>query len=147
MKTQKLLRLLIFTIALTTGLIIVACQKDPEPYVFPDPSTLPKGLTGTWIEASKRIDTIVFTSNSDTGMFWLYRGYRMVNGYQIPAIGSGDYDFRIIPDSIRIRWGLSSALEPATYYFKFNDSYLIIKIGHFTSFTVNEDPLTFRKIK
>jgi hypothetical protein len=147
MKIEKTLYFLIFTITLTTGLIIVACQKDHEEYVFPAPSTLPKGLKGTWIEASKRIDTVAFTSNLDTGMFWLYRGYRMVNGYQIPAIGSGNYEFSIIPDSIRIRWGLSSVWEPATYYFKFNDSDLIIKIGHFTSFTVIEDPLTFRKIK
>jgi hypothetical protein len=147
MNKQKIMHLLILTIALTTGLIIAACQKDTEPYVFPDPGTLPEGLIGTWIEASSRIDTIVFTSNSDTSMFWLYRGYRMVNGYQIPAIGSGNYEFRIIPDSIRIRWGLSSTWEPATYYFKFNDSDLVINIGHFTSFTVNEDPLTFRKIK
>jgi hypothetical protein len=147
MKIQKLSRLLIFTIALTTGLIIVACQKDPEPYVFPDPSTLPNGLKGTWIEASSRIDTIVFTSNSDTGMFWLNRGYRMVNGYQIPVLGSGGYEYSIIPKSISTRWGLSSTWEPATYDFKFNELDLIINIGHFTSFTVTEDPLTFRKIK
>ena len=147
MKREKLLHLLFLTLAMSTGFIIIACQKDHEQYVFPDPSTLPQGLKGTWIEASKRIDTVVFTSNSDTGMFWLYRGYRIVNGYQIPALGSGDYAYRIIPDSIRIRWGLSSVWEPFTYYFNFNNSDLIIKIGRFTSFNINGDPLTFRKIE
>jgi hypothetical protein len=41
-------KLLPFTLTLLTTVILTSCQKDN----FPDPSTLPKGLVGLWVETN-----------------------------------------------------------------------------------------------
>jgi hypothetical protein len=117
------------------------------PKEFPDPGTLPKGLTGSWVETDRKTDTLVFTSNSDTGFFWLNRGYEKINGYYLPLLGSGDYEYKITSDSIKLRWGLSSALGTITYYFNFNEPELIFRIGKFAPFNTNQSILAFRKIR
>jgi hypothetical protein len=138
--TSKLSWLLFMLIFVT----LYSCQKIE----FPDPSTLPKGLQGSWVEISKGNDTIIFNSNKDTGGFYLARGRDYYNGYLLPKIGSAPYAYIIKTDSIYVVDGLSSSLLGRNYYFSFNEPSLTIKIGKFCKYIdVNKPTLTFRKIK
>jgi hypothetical protein len=138
---RKLIFGLIVTISL--GIILVSCQKEE----FPDPITLPKGLTGSWVETSTRTDTIRFNSNNLSGYFYLSRGFAMTNGYWLPKIGSAPYSYKITADNISVIDGLSSAMEGGTYYFKFDEPNLTIKIGKFCKYIATKKSiLTFRKI-
>jgi hypothetical protein len=145
MKTKTVIRrLLPLTLAFLTGFIIISCQKDE----FPDPSTLPKGLAGLWVETHTKTDTIDFYSDNSSGLFNLSRGYAITNGYYLPKIGSAPYMYKISGDSISLTNGLSSAMEGGTYYFKFDEPNLTIYIGKFSNYiTTNRSILTFRKIK
>lgn len=130
--------LILFLIAL------FSCQKIE----FPDPSTLPKGLQGTWVETSKGADTIIFSSNKDTGGFYLARGRDYYNGHLLPKIGSAPYAYIIKSDSIHVVSGLYSTFLGTNYYFKFNESSLTINIGKFCEYIdVKKSILTFRKIQ
>jgi hypothetical protein len=81
MKTKSLGKCLLFlAVALSAGVLFISCQKDKS-FHFPDPSTLPKGLTGSWVEINTDADTISFDSNKESGFFNLYRGFAMTNGY------------------------------------------------------------------
>jgi len=132
-----------FIIALTFMVTLVACQKEE----FPDPSTLPKGLTGSWVETNTLADTIRFNSDTQSGYFNLSRGFAITNGYWLPKIGSAPYSYNISGDSIMIIDGLSSSMEGGTYYFKFDESNLTIKIGKFCKYIATKKSiLTFRKI-
>lgn len=123
---------------------LLSCEKKD---VFPDPNTLPKGLTGSWVETSTRTDTIRFNSNNQSGYFFLSRGYAMTNGYWLPRIGSAPYSYNITADSISVIDGLSSSMEGGTYYFKFDEPNLTINIGKFCKYiTARKLILTFRKI-
>lgn len=145
MKTNKLGKCILYLIvALSLGIMLVSCQKDE----FPDPSTLPKGLTGSWVETHTMSDTIIFNSDNDTGYFLLSRGFAITNGYWLPKIGSTSYSYIVTKDSISVIDGLSSAMEGGTYYFKFDEPNLTINIGKFSKYiTTNKSILTFRKIK
>jgi hypothetical protein len=124
--------------------IFFSCQKDE----FPDPNTLPKGLTGSWVETNTRDDTIRFNSDNQSGYFYLSRGYATTNGYWLPKIGSAPYLYRISGDSISVTDGLSSAMEGGTYYFKFDEPNLTINIGKFCKYIdTRKSMLTFRKIR
>jgi hypothetical protein len=124
--------------------MLVSCHKD----YFPDPSTLPPGLKGSWVEANTMSDTIIFNSNSDTGIFWLQRGFEIRNGYRLPVIGSTGYHYEIFSDSINVIDGLSSAWEQGTYYFHFDEPNLTIKVGKFSKYIdTKKSILTFRKVK
>jgi len=132
---------LLFTLILVTQ---YSCQKIE----FPDPSTLPQGLQGSWVETSKGADTIIFNSNKDTGGFYLARGKDYYNGYLLPKIGSAPYAYIIKTDSIYVISGLYSTFLGRNYYFNFNEPSLTIKIGKFCKYIdVNKSILTFRKIK
>ena len=144
MKTNTV-RKLIFGLIVTIsfGIVLVSCQKDE----FPDPNTLPKGLTGSWVETNTLADTIRFNSNNQSGYFFLSRGFAMTNGYWLPKIGSAPYSYKITGDSISVIDGLSSAMEGGTYYFKFDEPNLTIKIGKFCKYIATKKSiLTFRKI-
>jgi hypothetical protein len=144
MKTNTV-RKLIFGLIVTIsfGIVLVSCQKDE----FPDPSTLPKGLTGSWVETNTLADTIRFNSDTKSGYFYLSRGFAMTNGYWLPKIGSAPYSYKITADSISVIDGLSSAMEGGTYYFKFDEPNLTIKIGKFCKYIATKKSiLTFRKI-
>jgi hypothetical protein len=145
MKTITLLRRLLPSILTCfTVFILVSCQKDN----FPDPSTLPQGLTGSWVEVNTKSDTIIFHSDNDTGIFWLQRGFEIRNGYRLPIIGSTGYNYTIFSDSIHLINGLSSAWESGTYYFHFDEPNLTINIGKFSKYIdTKKSILTFRKIK
>ena len=137
------MRNLIFTF--TLSLIFFSCEKK---YEYPDPGTLPKGLTGSWIETYTRTDTIVFNSNNESGVFYLSRGFALINGYWLPQIGSTWYSYKISGDSISLTDGLSSSMEGGTYYFKFDEPNLTIKVGNFSKYIKTmKSVLTFRKIK
>ena len=123
---------------------VFSCTKDE----FPDPDTLTKELEGTWVEVNTRTDTIIFNSSSNSGIFWLHRGYEIRNGYRLPIIGSTGYHYEIIEDSIKLVDGLSSTWNEGTYYFNFNKPNLIIRIGKFSKYIGSKKPiLTFRKIR
>lgn len=126
--------------------MFVSCQKEDT--IFPDPSTLPQGLIGSWVETNTLSDTLVFNSNNDTGLVFLQRGYEIRNGYYLPIIGSDGYKYIILTDSIRLMGGLSSVWFEETYYFKYDEKNLIINIGKFSKYINTEKSnLTFRKIK
>jgi hypothetical protein len=144
MKTNTV-RKLIFGLIVTIsfGIFFVSCQKDE----FPDPNTLPKGLTGSWVETNTLADTIRFNSDTQSGYFFLSRGFAMTNGYWLPKIGSAPYSYNITGDSISVIDGLSSAMEGGTYYFKFDEPNLTVKIGKFCKYIATKKSiLTFRKI-
>ncbi len=125
-------------------LILPSCQKDD----FPDPDSLPKGLTGSWVEVHTLADTIVFTSNSDNGFFILQKGFEIRNGYLLPVIGSTIYLYEISPGSIKLKDGTSSNSYEPSYYFHLDEQDLIIRIGKFSDYIdVNKSILTFRKIE
>jgi hypothetical protein len=127
-------------------LLILSCQKDK--FSFPDPSTLPKGLTGSWVETNTGTDTIIFNSDADSGFFSLSRGYGITNGYWLPVIGSSAYSYKISGDSISVVDGLSDSMEGGTYYFRFDEPNLKITIGKFSKYINGKGSvLTFRKIK
>jgi hypothetical protein len=147
MKTNlKVKCILCLIIAVSVEIAFVSCQKDK--ISFPDPDTLPKGLTGLWVETTAGADTISFNSNDDSGYFGLYRGYAMTNGYWLPTIGSTWYSYKISGDSISVVDGLSNSMEGGTYYFKFDEPNLTINIGKFSKYiSIKKSVLTFRKIK
>jgi hypothetical protein len=126
--------------------MVVSCQKDNFP--FPDPSLLPQGLIGSWVEVNTKTDTIIFPSNNDTGIFWLQRGFEIRNGYRLPVIGSTGYHYEILSDSITLINELSSAWEQGTYYFHFDEPNLTINVSKFSKYiNTKKSILTFRKIK
>jgi len=123
---------------------LFSCTKNE----FPDPNSLTKELEGSWVEVDTKTDTIIFLSSSNTGIFWLHRGYEIRNGYRLPIIGSTGYRYEIIKDSIKVVDGLSSAMSGGTYFFNFDKPNLIIRIGKFSQYIYSSKPiLTFRKIK
>jgi hypothetical protein len=147
MKTTTLKKNAIYLIvAFLTVFAIYSCHKDKM--LFPDPGTLPKGLTGYWVEINTGTDTISFGTNTDSGYFSLSRGFAMTNGYWLPKIGSTSYSYTILGDSISVVDGLSNSREGGTYYFKFDETILTISIGKFSKYiSTKKSLLTFRKIK
>jgi hypothetical protein len=145
MKTNAITRnLLSILLTFVFVFILFSCQKVE----FPDPSTLPQGLVGTWVEANTLSDTLFFNSNKDTGIFTLHRGYEIRNGYRLPVIGSTGYHYEIIGDSIHVIDGLSSTWARGVYYFHFDEPNLIIKVGKFSKYIdTKKSILTFRKIR
>jgi hypothetical protein len=148
MKTKSLKKCLLFlVVALSTGVLFISCQKDKS-FQFPDPSTLPQGLVGSWVEANTLSDTLIFNSNNNTGIVWLQRGYEIRNGYRLPVIGSTGYEYKIFSDSISMVDGLSSAYNGGNYLFKFDEATLTISVGKFSKYiSTKKSVLTFRKIK
>jgi hypothetical protein len=101
MKTYSFRNWLLYIAVIFPAVIMSSsCQKDNT--MFPDPSTLPKGFSGSWVETSTKSDTIIFNSDKDTGMLILQRGYEIRNGYRLPIIGSDIYKYIILSDSIRL---------------------------------------------
>ena len=145
--------LLCLALVFSTGIILVSCQKESttpfdEKDLFPDPSTLPQGLIGAWVETTTLTDTLEFITNNDFGLAFLYRGYEIRNGYYLPVIGTDGYFYTIDNDSIRMQAGLSSLWFDDTFYFSFDRKNLVIDIGKFCKYIESdENILTFRKIR
>jgi hypothetical protein len=129
---------------MTTGFIILACQKDPDPYIFPDPSTLPTGLKGTWLETTTRLDTIIFSNSDNRSTLWLKNNFNNIKF-------TGFYPYQISEDSIFVRDPLSSSSEIGdgiNFYFKFDEPTRTMTIGNFTyRLSAKEPLLIFKKIK
>jgi hypothetical protein len=144
MKTNTVRKLIFgLMVVISLGVVFVSCQKDE----FPDPNTLPKGFTGSWVETTTKTDTIRFNSDNQSGYFYFSRGFAITNGYWLPKIGSAPYSYNISGDSILVIDGLSSSMEGGTYYFKFDEPNLTIKIGKFCKYIATKKSiLTFRKI-
>jgi hypothetical protein len=144
MKTNTVRKLIFgLTVTISFGIVLVSCQKDE----FPDPNTLPKGLTGSWVETSTMTDTIRFNSDNQSGYFYLSRGFAMTNGYWLPKIGSAPYSYNITGNSISVIDGLSSSMQGGTYYFRYDEPNLTINIGKFCKYiNTKKSILTFRKI-
>lgn len=115
-----------------------ACQKQDNSI---------EGLNGTWTEVDTQTDTIVFNTNSASGLFLLNRGYEIRNGHNLPKLGCGPYMYEISHDSINLHWSASSSSYGHNYFFNFNESSGTFNIQVFTSFTTNKAILTFRKLK
>lgn len=144
MKTLPAIRKLATLLLSCSILFLNSCQKDE----FPDPSLLPKGLIGSWVEVHTLSDTITFISNSDTGIFILQKGFEFRNGYLLPTIGSTGYEYAIFSDRIKLTDVSSSYWKESSYYFRFDEQDLVIRIGKFSNYIeANKSILTFRKIK
>ena len=125
-------------------LSLVSCRKDD----FPDPGSLPKGLAGSWVETTTKADTIIFSSERETGIFFLDRGSEFRDGYWLPKPGCTAYSYEIAGDSISVTDLLSSSMEGGMYYYRYDESRLTITIGKFSAYiNTNKPNLTFRKIK
>ena len=83
-------------------------------------------LTGTWIEATDKADTLVFFG---TESFMLNRGKEMSNGHILPKYGSGIYEYKLQNDSISLYNSISSCYCFNNYYFEIKNGTL--KIGDF----------------
>ena len=144
MKTDKIGKLMFgLVVIISMGNILLSCQKDE----FPDPNTLPEGLTGSWIETNTRTDTIRFNSDNPSGYFFFSSGFSLTNGYWLPKIGSAPFSYKITGDSITVIDGLSSAMAGGTYYFRIDEPNLTIRIGKFCKYIATKHSiLTFRKI-
>jgi hypothetical protein len=146
MKTQSLRKWVLFlSMIISMGLILLSCQKDNT--LFPEPSTLPKGLIGTWVETHTLTDTIVFNSNNEKGAFLCIRGFGIYNGYRLPLTGSGPYAYTMFSDSINLVFPWTDSMANGNFYFRFDEPNLTISIGKFCKYIATKKSiLTFRKI-
>jgi hypothetical protein len=103
-------------------------------------------LTGVWIEATHKADTLVF-NNQPLGLI-LKRGYEVRNGYYLPKAHSGPYTYEIKNDSINLLWLGSDSNKGTVYYFKSDLNNKLLKIGNFyDDNSGSNEILTFTKIQ
>jgi len=110
-------------------------------------------LQGTWLELTRKSDTIVFSSEYDgqSPVFNLKRGTRTTEeGFTLPDYYSGPYNFKLGPNSISVYWFLSSGTFQ-TYYFKLMAGENKFEIGNFfkdpEKKKTESDTLIFIRIK
>ncbi len=130
---------------ISVGVLINGCEK----------SNIQKSkLSGLWIEAVNKLDTIDFNETSPESSFNLKRGLIKVNDSFVPDYGSGYYGYELLDnDSISLCYSVSSSCiigvlnSYSKYYFQlFNtDS---IKIGNFYNPKIDHNNIiTFYKAK
>lgn len=102
---------------LVASFILISCKKKPE---------APGIISGTWIETKNRADTLVFMRKN---ILDLRRGKATYNGYLQPKAWSGLYLYQLKPDSIGLKWMLSSNSNQPTYPFLMQSNQ--IHIGDF----------------
>ena len=137
--------LALFILFISILLLLIACKKNVSAdYQFPDPSTLPAGLKGTWLERTIRIDTLVFSTLDNKDIIVLKSNLNNINFVMF-------YPYEISQDSIMVSDPTSSTTEIANginFYFNFNDSLRQMTIGNFTIRLRAKNPiLIFKKIK
>jgi hypothetical protein len=107
-------------------------------------------LTGTWIEAIHKTDTIYFKPEYDGQhpIFWLGRISRPAEGMTLPGYNTGPYWYKLGEKNISVDWFLSSGSDFKSYYFEITDN-SHLKIGDFFSGQPNSiaDTLTFTRIE
>lgn len=86
-------------------------------------------LKGYWVRLDSPTDTLTFEVEFSNRYFVLRRGYEIRNGYLLPLMGSGPYEFKTLKDSIDILPGYSSSHYYRRYYFKVNGNKM--ELGNF----------------
>lgn len=127
-------------------LIILSTQVSCQKTVL---KTSP--LQGTWIEAVKKTDTIVFAPEYDglNPVFELKREFSITDGNRLPGFFAGPYNFSLGDNSISVYWFLSSG-SYQSYYFKMLPGENRFKIGNFfkdPGTKPESDTLIFVRIK
>jgi hypothetical protein len=103
-------------------------------------------IQGSWIESTKRTDTLVFHNSSS--MFFLNRGKEIQGEYLLPKQGSGPYTFELKTDSISINWALGGSVNYRNLYFKMDSQNKQFQIENFFVDSLsNHDVLIFTRIK
>lgn len=127
-----------FTFLLLSCLISwMACSKASDETLVPE---------GTWVEVSKKTDTLTF--DLSTKIMVLKRGTELRNGYLLPKYSSGPYLFELGDGSISIRWMASSTMGMNQYPLKINQKLQQLQIGNFFMENVDQSTLlTFQKIR
>jgi hypothetical protein len=108
-------------------------------------------IIGTWIEKSKKSDTLIFLSEYDiqNPIFQLKRGFNPIDKKnKVPKSISGPYWYKLERNSILIKWFLSSDANFHSYYFLLSENKLKLKIcDFFNDNRSQKDTLTFIKEK
>jgi hypothetical protein len=107
-------------------------------------------IIGTWIEKSKKSDTLIFLPEYDglNPIFQLKRGFDSVNKNKLPKSFSGPYWYKLESNCILISWFLSSDINFHSYYFWLSDNKTKLKISDFFNDSRSgKDTLTFIKEK
>jgi len=94
---------------------LLACKKSERTQI-----------SGNWVESGSRADTLVFM---DDNMFSLKRGTELIDSHSIPKRGSGSYKYHLKPDSIGLKYLLSSNSNSRIYKFVMDGGK--IQIGDF----------------
>ena len=96
-------------------LIMAACGKNTTP--------TPTVLSGTWIEASGRGDTLIF----EPEVLEVRRGFEIRNGLRLPKTGSGLWSYQVGEKyQMEVRPALSSSMKTQTAYAELKDNSLYI---------------------
>ncbi len=102
-------------------------------------------LDGKWIDVNTKTDTLTFELFGDQESMILGRGKEMRDGFLLPKIDSGNYDYKLsTEDKISLRWTLSSNSDFNDYYFKQSGDKLTIEKFFDTSSSGNM--LIFEKL-
>jgi len=111
---------------------LIACEKNNVGPLIPE---------SIWIKSTKGTDTMVFDGQS--ARFDLNRGKEMVGESLIPLPSSGPYDYKLIKDSISLRFLLASRYY-LNFYFKMDSQKQQFQIGNFFVDSLSQnDILTF----
>ena len=118
-------------------LLLTGCNTD---------SVIKSSLSGVWIEATHKTDTLVF--NNQLQGFSLNRGREVRVGYSLPKEHSGPYTYELKNDSITLLWSASDYNKGTNYYFKSDLKNSQLKIGNFYVDSIGKiEILTFIKIQ
>ncbi len=110
-----------------------------------DNNPLGKRLEGKWVDEVTKTDTLEFIVLEDRStLMSLRRGREVINGYDLPKIGSGLYTYELSGEEISLYYTLSSSSRSTDYFFKQKGSKL--EIGRFFESDNEELILTFRKL-
>jgi len=103
-------------------------------------------LSGVWIEATHKTDTLVF--NNQFQGFSLNRGREVRNGYSLPKEHSGPYTYELKADSISLLWSASDYNKGMNYYFNPDLKNSRLEIGNFYVDSIGKiEILSFIKIQ
>ena len=109
-------------------------------------SVVKSSLSGVWIEATHKTDTLVF--NNQFQGFSLNRGREVRYGYSLPKGHSGPYTYELKADSISLLWSASDNNKGTNYYFNPDLNNSQLKFGNFYVDSIgNNEVLTFSKIQ
>jgi hypothetical protein len=122
----------------------IACEKNNVEPLKPE---------GIWVESTKGTDTMVFDNLN--ARFVLNRGKEMQGEFLMPLSNSGPYDYKLINDSISVKYDGASIpyyrnffANYSNFYFKMDSQKQQFQIGNFYVDSLGQhDILTFTKIQ